>query len=192
MIISREREKLLNAIIYFVRNTKHCHTLKLFKLLNFFDFEHYRQTGRTVTGLTYKAWEKGPVPTALYHEISKSPQSDLLNAVSIAEDRDMVTDRVTRREIKPKVQFDSAVFTARELAIMERLSEFFRDFRAENMSEFSHMKGLPWRRVFGKGEGKGKPIPPDLALEADPIVAEAPTIDADELTYRKEILRGLS
>ena len=55
MFVSRDREKLLNAIIYFLRETKHCHTLKLFKLLNFADFEHFRQKGRTITGLEYRA-----------------------------------------------------------------------------------------------------------------------------------------
>ena len=48
MIVTREREKLLNAMVFFCQKTKHCHTLKLFKLLNFLDFEHYRQAGRTV------------------------------------------------------------------------------------------------------------------------------------------------
>lgn len=52
MIVTREREKLLAAMVYFCHKTKHCHTLKLFKLLNLLDFEHYRQTGRSVRGVT--------------------------------------------------------------------------------------------------------------------------------------------
>jgi hypothetical protein len=75
MFVSRDREKLLNAIIYFLRETKHCHTLKLFKLLNFSDFEHFRQTGRTIFGLDYRALPKGPVPTTLLDEIK--PWRDL-------------------------------------------------------------------------------------------------------------------
>jgi hypothetical protein len=43
MFVSRDREKLINAIIYFLRETKHCHTLKLFKLLYFADFEHFNR-----------------------------------------------------------------------------------------------------------------------------------------------------
>ncbi|WP_456664297.1 Panacea domain-containing protein [Bradyrhizobium sp. LB13.1] len=61
MFVSRDREKLINAIIYFLGATNHCHTLKLFKLLNFADFEHFRQTGRTIFNLDYKALPKGPV-----------------------------------------------------------------------------------------------------------------------------------
>jgi len=65
MFVSRDREKLLNAIIYFLRETNHCHTLKLFKLLNFSDVEHFRQTGKTIFNLKYKAWDKGPGPRPL-------------------------------------------------------------------------------------------------------------------------------
>ena len=79
MFVTHKREKLINAIIYFVRNTKHCHKLKLFKLLSFLDFEHYRQTGRSVTGLHYDAWPKGPVPSHLDEELEK-PGSDLATA----------------------------------------------------------------------------------------------------------------
>ena len=69
MFVSRNREKLLNAIIYFLGETNHSHTLKLFKLLNFSDFEHFRQTGRTITGLDYRALPMGPVPHEAIDEI---------------------------------------------------------------------------------------------------------------------------
>ena len=59
MFVSRQREKLLNAIVFFVTRTKNCNTIKLFKLLNFLDFEHYRQTGESVTGLVLCV-ETGP------------------------------------------------------------------------------------------------------------------------------------
>src|SRR4051794_32133240 len=102
MFVSRDREKLINAIIFFSRNTKHCHTLKLFKLLSFLDFEHFRQTGRTVTGLTYAAWENGPVPPALFREIKDGVNGDLDAAVTIRDRRDEFSDKLLRRDIKPK------------------------------------------------------------------------------------------
>ncbi len=84
MIVDRQREKLLNAITYFVQNTKHCHTLKLFKLLFFLDFEHYRQTGRAVTGQKYVAWPQGPAPNALWHELQKGGDVDLRKQILVA------------------------------------------------------------------------------------------------------------
>ena len=82
MFVTHNREKLINAIIYFVKNTKRCHKLKLFKLLSFLDFEHYRQSGRSVTGLRYDAWPMGPVPSDLDREIAH-PGNDLSAAVAI-------------------------------------------------------------------------------------------------------------
>ena len=65
MLVSHEREKMINAIIYFANHTRHLGKIKLFKLLYLLDFEHFRQTGRSVTGLDYRAWKFGPVPVAL-------------------------------------------------------------------------------------------------------------------------------
>lgn len=191
MIVSREREKLLNAIVFFCKKTKHCHTLKLFKLLNFLDFEHYRQTGRTVTGLDYKAWPQGPVPSELWHEMQKAPRQDLLAALGIFTERDEITNKVLRRDLKPKKQFDPKYFSKRELAIMDRLAEFFADTKGDDMSEFSHMRGLPWRKVWEGGKGNGKKIPINLALNAPPIVHDVPTIESDELALRKDLRRDL-
>ena len=40
MLINHEREKLINAIIYFAKNTRFLGKTKLCKLLYFLDFEH--------------------------------------------------------------------------------------------------------------------------------------------------------
>ena len=68
MLLSHEREKLINAIIYFAKYTQYLGKIKLFKLLYLLDFEHFRMTGRSVTGLGYHAWKYGPVPIALDQE----------------------------------------------------------------------------------------------------------------------------
>src|SRR6266478_5627898 len=102
MFVSRDREKLINAIIYFLRETKHCHTLKLFKLLNFSDFEHFRQTGRTIFGLDYRALPKGPVPTQLNNELKRGGNDDLRAAIALWEKRDDLTDELLRRDLKSK------------------------------------------------------------------------------------------
>src|SRR6266436_3656064 len=111
MFVSRDREKLLNAIIYFLRETNHCHTLKLFKLLNFADFEHFRQTGRTITDLDYRALPKGPVPTKLYDEIKRGGETDLKTAIQLFEVKDEITDALLRRDLKPRSQFEKKWFT---------------------------------------------------------------------------------
>jgi hypothetical protein len=51
MLITHERDKLINAIIFFAKNTRFLGKTKLCKLLYFLDFEHFKETGRPVTGL---------------------------------------------------------------------------------------------------------------------------------------------
>ena len=187
MFVEFHREKLLNAVLYFVENTKHCHTLKLFKLLNFLDFEHYRQTGKRVTNLDYQALPMGPVPISFWEEM-KNPPDDLESVIDIHEIPNELTGQLARRDIKPKKQFDARYFSKRELEIMDRLAFFFAELKAEDMSEFSHEPKLPWRKVFKKGAGQGHIIPFELAFDSRPMVKERPTIEKEELDYYKEAL----
>jgi uncharacterized phage-associated protein len=193
MFVSHDREKLLNAIVYFLRETNHCHTLKLFKLLNFADFEHFRQAGRTIFGLEYRALPMGPVPTKIFDEIKRGGAADLKAAVVLSEIKDEISDALLRRDLKPKVAFDKKWFTKRELKVLQRIAEFFRDLKAADMSEFSHQNKKPWADIYNDGKGKGHLIPPELALDTtEPLMHEVPTIATEELEYRKELLRDIA
>ena len=76
------QEKLINLIIYFTKNTKYCGILKLCKLLYFADFKHFKETGESITGMSYQAWPYGPVPTKLYMEVTRNPEK-MKGSVSI-------------------------------------------------------------------------------------------------------------
>ena len=191
MFVSRDREKLLNAIIYFLRETNHCHTLKLFKLLNFSDFEHFRQTGRTIFGLDYRALPMGPVPTELLEEIKRGGASDLKAAINLTEIRDEITGELKRRDLKPRAVFDEKWFTPRELKVLARIAEFFRDLKADDMTEFSHQNKKPWATIYQNGKGNGRLISPELIFDAEPLMHEVPRIDPEELEYRREMLRDV-
>ena len=188
MFINHHREKLEGAIAYFVGNTSHCYTLKLFKLLNFLDFEHYRQTGRSVTGLDYHAFELGPVPTKLYYQI-QSDDAEKVAGLEVRESLDDLSNTLVKREFKTKGGFDENYFTPRELEIMERLVFFFKDTNSDIMTQYSHDPKLPWKKVYGRGEGQGDIIPYELALQADPIVNDEPTIEEEEILMLKDVFK---
>jgi uncharacterized phage-associated protein len=192
MFVSHDREKLINAIVYFLRETNHCHTLKLFKLLNFADFEHFRQTGRTITGLDYRALPKGPVPTKLYDEIKRGGEDDLKAAIQFFEIKDDITDALLRRDLKARSQFDKKWFTPREFKVLARIAEFFRDLPSEDMSKFSHENKKPWASVYNNGKGTGHLIPPELIFDAGALMPDVPRIDPEDLRYRKEMLRDIA
>jgi len=162
-----QREKLLQAIVFFVKNTRACHKLKLFKLLFFLDFKIYRETGLTVTGLQYFAWPMGPVPNRLFDEF-RAPRADMTAVVSVRTTTEDDPGFGKRLIITPRMAFNDGCFTNRELEEMKRLAEIFRDADSDQMSDASHFPGQPWRQVY-KIEGKHQGlIAYKLALDSKP------------------------
>lgn len=157
MIITRHREKLINAIIYFAKQTKHCGKTKLLKLLYFLDFYHFKQTAKSVTGLEYFAWEQGPVPKELFEELSGNMKVDLKDAISLASTEDF-------QKIVPKKKFNEDYFTNREKKLLKDLSDVFRDAKAEEMVEVSHLRNEPWDKTL-KEKGPRQKI--DYMLSID-------------------------
>lgn len=160
MLLSHEREKLINAIIFFAHNTRYLGKTKLFKLLYFLDFKHYMQTGRSVTGLNYHAWKMGPVPQALFEEV-EMPEPDLAEKVEFIE---KPTKRGTMLAVKPLVGFDDSLFSKRELRIMGGLATEFRETLAEDMIETTHLENQPWHKIYVEEGRRQQLIPYDLAL----------------------------
>ncbi len=164
MLINHQREKLLNAIVYFSENTSLCGIVKLFKLLYFLDFEHYQKTGRSVTGLDYYAWKMGPVPEELYEELPV-PEPDLAEKVK-------VTPVQTRFDnpmflIESKAQFDPSHFTRRELDLLKSLVVRYELSNADEMIEATHVETLPWHRVYKVEQQRRGIIPYAYALSPD-------------------------
>lgn len=168
MLISHDREKLIQAINFFARRTRKCGKTKLFKLLFFLDFEHFKRTGRSVTGLEYNAWPKGPVPVALFEEM-KAPSADMAAVVGF-EEKPTRADR-TMTLIVAKAPFDDQHFTRRELSLMEKLANDFRDTDAADMVEATHLENQPWHKVYVEQDRKQEPIPYELAVRPDEIEA---------------------
>ena len=219
MIVSRNREKLLNAAIYFLRETKHCRMRKLFYLLNFADFENYRQAGRTLTGLEYRAFSKGPVPTGLKkiilpsgvktklrfateiigRQLNPSTPDGVLVPTGLARVRITEVMRAVPflslfyrvyRWFTPK--FNPRWFSERELNVLARIAEFFRDLSAEGITRYSLENTTPWARVYDNGRGDGKIIQPDEVFKNEPFMAEMPNVDSDDLSFRKELYRDVA
>ena len=157
MIITHQRKKLINIIIYFAKNTKYCGKIKILKLLSELDFEHFKQVGKPATGLYYSAWAMGPVPAKLFKELSEQMRPDLADAIKIVPAGEL-------QQIIPKRKFNSKYFTKREKKLLSNFVEIFRDATAEQMKESSHRKGGPWDRTV-KEKGLRQPIDYFMALD---------------------------
>jgi uncharacterized phage-associated protein len=161
ILTNHNREKLLNALVYFSKDTRSCGKTKLFKLLYFLDFIHFRETGKSVTGLNYYAWEKGPVPQDLFFELEQ-PDADLKDTVALLKQSGDEDDKICR--VIAKKPFDPKFFSKRELKIMGNLAFVFQDALAKDMVEITHLAGTPWDKTI-KEKGPRKRIDYSLAVD---------------------------
>jgi uncharacterized phage-associated protein len=160
MLIAREREKLCHAIVFFAENTQKLGKTKLFKLLYFLDFEHFKLRGRSVTGSNYSAWPKGPVPKSLFEEF-EHPSKDLAACVQFSR---ISTLRGGMNKVTAKTKFNSKLFSKRELSIMKSLAAQYRNSTADEMIEQTHLENRPWHQIYEVAGRKQAEIPYELAL----------------------------
>lgn len=163
MLINRQHEKFLQAILYFAHNTHFLGKVKLFKLLYLLDFEHFRQTGRSVTGMEYRAWKMGPVPSQLVQQWD-AMSADLQQAIMIVPER---VSEYWREKVVPLQPFDLDAFTRRELRIMETVATRYRDAMSAEMIDVTHAQNGAWAAVWANGQGGDAVIPYELSLSAD-------------------------
>lgn len=155
---SSDRKKLIEAIVFFSQNTKWCGSIKLFKLLFFLDMLHFRETGRSVTGLQYTAWPMSPVPISLFEEL-REPKSDFAEKIEVQHPpKDNTEKESSLTIITSKGKWEDRYLTVREKRIALELAEIFSNATAKEMSEVSHAKGGPWERAKDKSPGTWKGV----------------------------------
>lgn len=170
MLANIYREKLLNAILFFAKKVKHPSRVKMFKLLYFFDFLHFKETGRPVTNQNYYAWKFGPVPKDLWEELKEGRlPNDFKPYLSI--EPYVTEDDKQGFNFKAKKNPDLSVFAPREQKILDKLAFIFEDATPTQMSELSHLKNAPWDRTRQE-KGDGALIDYLLALDKDALVTE--------------------
>jgi uncharacterized phage-associated protein len=140
------RNKLINAIKYFAKRTKHANYKKIFKLLNFFDFEHFCQTGYPSIGLKYYAFKNGPVPKELWIQIKNGQlPEDFKKDLGVNPQQKNEGDPSFIEYIfKAKTSPDLSVFTPREQKILEDLAFIYKECTASEISGISHEAEMPW------------------------------------------------
>ncbi len=180
--IDLTNEKLKNAILYFTENTKYFGTTKLCKLLYFLDFFHYKQTGRSITQQSYFAWPKGPVPVNVYKEVTGYEDNNL-NLDEICEIKELGEFKKIETLTD---QFDEDVFTDRELELLKKIAHIFRDARAEEISEVSHLENHPWSITY-HNKGERKKIDYDLVFSDKDSDSEDVQIIRDRQKERLEM-----
>ncbi len=161
MLINYNKQKMLNALTYFLNHTSLSGKKKLYKLLFTLDFEHFKQTGRSVTGLDYFAWKMGPVPTALHEAIENNDEEITSNF-----DIEIKIGKKGRTiYLIPKMEFEKKFFSKRELRLLQDIAERFAMASGDDMVWFTHRDTEPWYRVWEIEKRHQDKIPYEYVLD---------------------------
>ncbi len=154
MLVNVYRNKLLQAILYFAKNTKSLSTTKLAKLLYFLDFQHFQQTGYPCIGLKYYAFKNGPLPREFWAEVKDGEvPEDFKGKLSLSRRADEVNPMFKEITFSARINPDLSVFSPREQTIMQDLAFIYKEAKAVDISEVSHLPEQPWDMTYKtKGE----------------------------------------
>jgi len=122
--------RFLNAVLYFCKGgvTK----TKLNKLLFYADFKHYKEYTVSISGARYAHVPFGPAPSDydFYYPI-------LIRQDAVGVEEIIYTD-YTGENYVAKQEPNLNVFSDTELHILSLTKEFFKDFNATKMANYSH------------------------------------------------------
>jgi uncharacterized phage-associated protein len=140
------RKKLLNVILYFSKHSKHLNTTKVFKMLNRFEFDHFKETGYPPIGLHYYTFKRGPVSKEFWLEIKDGEvPEDFRDYLGISiEHFDEYDENKIEHKFIARKKPDMSIFTPREIKILENVVTMYGPYPASVISEASHEKGSPW------------------------------------------------
>lgn len=133
---AKSTKKLINMMLFFVRQCNGIFPTKLNKLLFYSDFLNFKISGMGMSGLTYRAIQYGPVPTNYGQAYASIEQID-------KEEIDGVGEKLTST-----VDCDETVFTDQELKVLKTVCKQFSSCRTDTVSGLSH-KESAWIKNNG-------------------------------------------
>ena len=140
---------------------------KLLKLLYFLDFTHFKQTGYPCIGLKYYSFQRGPVPKDFWLEIRDgNVPEDFRDKLALIPRKDDLNQDFREIEFQAKANPDLSIFSPRELEILDNLAFVFKDARAWEMAEVTHLPQQPWDTTI-REKGKNRLIDYLLAIDEE-------------------------
>lgn len=153
---------------------KYWNATKLNKVLFYSDFISYRNTGKAITGAAYFALPQGPAPKALV-----PVRDEMIDHRDIAIERRMLQHRIIALR-----NADLTLFSATEIAIVDKVIEALRHRNAEMVSEMSHAF-LGWQAARAEGEKSGE----NVTIPYGTVFVSNPPIDEFEAAYGIELFK---
>lgn len=142
-------EKALQVVIYFAKQLEPWLT-SLNKLLFYADFGHYKQTGQSITGLSYRAINYGVVPKNYGKLFAEAVDRELID-VRYKEFTSANTETYFGQQYLPsdKGKFDDSIFNELELNTLKRVCNLFAGQNTNNIVNANH-KEKAWLENFSR------------------------------------------
>lgn len=147
--------------------------IKLNKILFFSDFFSFAEHGKAITGVPYKKYALGPVPTVLKRLRNKMEQD---GEIVIRKKRYQggMQDRVV-----PLREPDLGIFNGRDIVMAEEVIDMLWGLSANEVSELSHDRA--WRNT-----PEGEVIPYEAAFVSDEPLTERDIAIAEDMIAEYE------
>lgn len=125
-----DKNKIINLILMFAK--KGVLKTKLLKEMFYADFLNYKFTGASITGLEYAKLPYGPVPDNFEKIITKCKNEELISYnIEYKNEYEL-------HNIKCLTEIDETIFTNEELNIIDKVIEFFKNYKSKEIADFSH------------------------------------------------------
>lgn len=127
--------KIAHIIRYFSDRIEHVFKTKLNKLLFYSDFGYFKMTGFSMTGITYRAIQLGPVPAEYNLLYDKLTEDELVSLNLIPFDNGNYGEALTGLH-----EFDENLFSPEELIILNTVVEKFGKLKTVDVVGLSHQE----------------------------------------------------
>jgi len=128
---SLDLAKLFNVMLFFCIGG--VFKTKLNKLLFYADFKHFKEYAVSITGARYAHIPFGPAPDKYAYYFATLVEEDALNVEEVP-----FSDNATGEKFISKRNPDLLSFSETELKILTDVKEYFKDFTAKRITDFSH------------------------------------------------------
>jgi len=129
--------KIANVINFFTAQTPNggLFKTKLNKLMFYADFGYFKKSGFSITGITYRAIQLGPVPAEYGKLYEKLNDDQLIEIYQVLFDNGNYGDAILGL-----AGFDDSLFNDRERAILETVSSSFGNLQTNDVVNLSHQE----------------------------------------------------
>lgn len=143
-----EPSKIANLFTYFIKHSKPDFNdkLKLNKLLFFTDFTHYKNHGSSISGLSYRAIQYGPVP-ANYDSIYAYLENEQLICSQFLK----LSNGGAREVFLSNAEFDKSLFSDEELETIANIKVKFANMSTWDIVDLSHLEKA-WKELEANRE----------------------------------------